>query len=258
MWPLAQLARTVFAVRWQPGQDTLVAAATALLMVGFYYANAHSRNPAVNVAWLVGANMCLNVLFPIAYVLYVRRQGLDAVGITARWWWLAALISILWSIRSWPALQAAAMRRPEVDLLPHVVGNGLVFWEPFFVHGWLQLRFERAFGVIPGILLAAACFAAYHVGTYPLEIVQRFFIAVAIHAALFRITRNLLTVWPLTHAITSATGTLRGAFIFDWTADAVRAGLLAVEFAAIAAMAWYARRHRAVTAGSGPGAPAVR
>ena len=42
-------------------------------------------------------------------------------------------------------------------------------WEPFFVYGWLQLRFERAFGVIPGIALAAVCFGAYHIGTFPLS-----------------------------------------------------------------------------------------
>jgi hypothetical protein len=54
-----------------------------------------------------------------------------------------------------------------IDWLPQVLFNGVILWEPFFVHAWLQLRFDRAFGIVPGILLAGLSFAAYHTGTYP-------------------------------------------------------------------------------------------
>jgi hypothetical protein len=214
-------------------------------MIGLYYANSHARNTVVSAIWLVGGNLLLNVLFPVWYVLFVRREGLDALGVTRRWWWLAALISLAWSARAWVSLQQLASFRPNVDLLPHVVGNGLILWEPFFVYGWLQLRWERAFGVVPGLLLTGASFAAYHLGSYPPELVQRFFLAALASAALLRVTRNLLTVWPLTHAVSSALGTLAGGFVFDWQADAIRAALLAIQVAAIAWMDRRARSHRA-------------
>jgi hypothetical protein len=246
--------RAIFTVRWQPAQDTLVAVASAALMVLVYYTNTHFRNPWVNVVvWLILGNLLLNVVIPAYCVLRVRREGLAGLGITTRLWWLAALLSIGWSLWAWGGLQYQASRRPEVDLLPHVLGNALTFWEPFFVYGWLQLRFERAFGVIPGIVLAGLSFAAYHLGTYPLEVVGRFAVAGMANAALFRITGNLLTIWPLAHAITASIGTLRGAFAFDWPAVAARAVLVGVQLAAIA---WIARRaERPTVAGVATQAP---
>src|SRR3954466_13267740 len=240
------IVRPVLTVRWQPGQDTLVALGTLALMIGLYYANSHARQPIVTLIWLVAGNLVLNVLFPAWYVLRVRRERLDALGITTRWWWLALLISLGQCLRVWGPLQQAAARRPDVDLLAHMVGNGLILWEPFFVYGWLQLRYERAFGIVPGIVLTGASFAAYHVGSYPPELLLRFFVAVTLTAALYRITRNLLAVWPLTHAFTSALGTLGGGFVFDWSADAVRAAILAVQVAGIVWLARCARQSQPV------------
>ena len=47
------IVRAVLTVRWQPGQDTLVAVGTLALMIGLYYANSHVRQPFVNLIWLV-------------------------------------------------------------------------------------------------------------------------------------------------------------------------------------------------------------
>jgi membrane protease YdiL (CAAX protease family) len=33
----------------------------------------------------------------------------------------------------------------------------------FFFRGWLLLRFEAAFGLVPGLLLSALCYSAYHI-----------------------------------------------------------------------------------------------
>ena len=34
---------------------------------------------------------------------------------------------------------------------------------------WLQLRFERAFGILPVIFSAGLAMGAYHIGTFPLS-----------------------------------------------------------------------------------------
>ena len=63
----------------------------------------------------------------------------------------------------------------DVDLLPHLIFNGLVLWEVLFVYGWLQLRFEKAFGYILAPILSALCFCFYHVGSFaPAEILPLF------------------------------------------------------------------------------------
>ena len=68
----------------------------------------------------------------------------------------------------YPSLQVA-LDGFDGDPLPNIAYNAIAFWEPLFVFGWLQLRFERAFGIIAGILMAALSFAAYHIGSFPME-----------------------------------------------------------------------------------------
>lgn len=104
-----------------------------------------------------------------------------------------------------------------MDLAPHLLVNALALWEPFFVFGWLQLRFERAFGVLPGAVLAALSFGVYHLGTFPLSAVLALVGFGLLYAALFRaLGATLLALWPLAWAVGSGIGTLQGGFAFGW------------------------------------------
>lgn len=127
-------------------------------------------------------------------------------------------------------------------LIPHVLSMGLILWEPFFVYGWLQLRFERAFGVIPGILLAGGSFGLYHVGTYSMVGVMELAFFGAMFAVIFHIGRsNLLALWPLTWAVAASIGTL-GRFEYDWWA--VGTSLLLLVVTAIGIHAIVRKRDR--------------
>ena len=94
--------KTFLTFRWQPGQDTLVALVTAVLMIPIYYAGAHIADTTLNtlVFGLLG-NVVLSVLFPVYYLLRLRGEQLDELGITTRRWWLAALLSLALSAISW-------------------------------------------------------------------------------------------------------------------------------------------------------------
>ncbi len=74
---------------------------------------------------------------------------------------LVALVSLVLSAISWLWLVRIPLQ-PGVSLLPQILANVFMLWEPFFVFGWLQLRFERAFGILPGILLAGIAMGTYH------------------------------------------------------------------------------------------------
>src|ERR687890_1855602 len=151
--------------------------------------------------------------------------------------WLAPLLSVAISVLFWPQLQDAVAQQPDIELVPLLLANGLILWEPFFVYGWLQLRFERAFGVIPGIGLAAVCFGAYHLGTFPLSGVGSLALLGVFFGVLFRVSGgNLLALWPLTWAVTSSIGVLEGGFGFSWSDVATYALLLIVQVVAIALM----------------------
>ena len=104
MHVLSSVARETFALRWRPSGDTSVALLTAVLMVGLYYANTRAaQGPVFSlVVFVILTNGVLNVLFPAYYVLVVRREGLDQLGITRRWWGLALLLSVVISALFWP------------------------------------------------------------------------------------------------------------------------------------------------------------
>lgn len=228
---------------WRPGVDTAVALATAALMVPVYYLGTHGGGGLVStLVFFLFGNGILNVLFPVFYMLFIRKTGVSELGITGRKLWLALAISAGYSLLTWKGLQNELPKHPNVDLLPHLIFNGVILWEPFFVFGWLQLRYERAFGIVPGILLAAGCFAAYHLGTYPLDKIAMLAGVGVLYGGLFRITKNLLTLWPFTWAVASSIGTLQGDMQFDWGQVGMYAGLLAVQLAAIAAMVVWQRR----------------
>lgn len=79
------------------------------------------------------------------------------IGISRRRWFPSLLVSLIVVWRLIPRVLGVLSNIPAELVLPPVIFNSLCFWEPFFVFCWIQLRFERAFGVLPGILAAGLC-----------------------------------------------------------------------------------------------------
>jgi membrane protease YdiL (CAAX protease family) len=201
-------------------------------MIGVYYTNAHldpSNLVARGVVFVLAGSVFLNVVFPAYYVLRVRGEGLAELGVRFDNWRSALVASVLVTLVHLPGLFAAVREHPQVDLLPHLLFNGLILWEPFFVYGWLQLRYERAFGVLPGILLAGLSFAAYHAGTFPPAYLPTLLVWGVFDAVAFRVTRNLLTLFPFTWAAASGAGTLEGGFAMGWFEVAVYVVVLVIQ-----------------------------
>jgi membrane protease YdiL (CAAX protease family) len=83
-----------------------------------------------------------------------------------------------------------------VPLAAMVLAVGL--FEAIFFRGWLQLRFEAAFGLVPGLLLGALCYSLYHVGygMDPDELLFLFGLGL-VFGAFFRLTKSIFVLWPL-------------------------------------------------------------
>jgi protein-S-isoprenylcysteine O-methyltransferase Ste14 len=223
--------------RWQPGWDTLVAPATMLYMIPSYYLMANSLHSLAIYNFLF-ASLFILVLLPAYYVLKVRGEPLEQLGLTKRHWLSSLLISLAIVWRFTPRLVDLLSSIPQELVLPTVLFNGLCLWEPFFVHCWVQLRFERAFGVIPGILAAGLCLASYHIGTYPPEMVVILGLVGLMYGVVFRLTRNLLILWPLTWTGASTMGTVSGGFTFGWKTVWIYAAILLTQ---IIGIWWLAR-----------------
>lgn len=135
----------------RPGRDTITALLTAVAMLPVYYLGVHGRGSLVGVVgFVILGNGILNVLFPAYYLLIYRRERPAELGLTKDRLWLSLAFSVLCSALFWPRLLTEIQSHPSVNLIPPLVYNGLALWQPFFVFGWLQLRFERAFGILPG------------------------------------------------------------------------------------------------------------
>jgi len=213
-------------------------------MWGVFYLNARyaEAHRAVSVVlFMLFGNLGINVLGPAWYVVRVRGEPISEIGLSLRHWWLSLAISFFVAAFSWPELlRVAGEAQLRGDALARqVLFNGLVFWEVFFVFGWLQLRFERAFGIVPAIGLAALGFATYHVGTLPLEGVIGLAGFGVMFATLFRVTRSVLSLIPFAWAITSSIGTIRANFLATWNAVGAYAVVLAIQ---LSGLAWIARK----------------
>ncbi len=239
--------RSIPWVRWQPGWDTLFALATMFYMVPSYYLMANNWHQLAGYNFLF-ASLFVLVLLPAYYILKVRGESLEQLGFTKQQWLPSLLISLAFVLRFTPRLLGLLSSIPNELILPTVIFNGLCLWEPFFVHCWVQLRFERAFGVVPGILAAGLCLGSYHIGTYPLGIVIVLGMAGLIYGVVFRLTRNLLILWPLTWTAASTMGTVSGGFTFGWKTVWIYAAILLTQGVAIL---WIARTQQNLQA-SGP------
>ncbi len=166
--------------------------------------------------------------------LVIRSQGgsLNSLGMTRRRLGVSLSISAFFAIGSLPAYFASA---PGTSALPHLADGLLNLWEPLFVFGWLQLRFEDAFGWLPAPLIASACFAAYHLGSLPADALGPLAAWGAVVGVLFAFTRNLFVVFPLAWGVATAIGAPAGSS-GGWTQVALAAGLILVQVAVLRAL----------------------
>ncbi|MBU4535077.1 MAG: hypothetical protein KKF16_04465 [Euryarchaeota archaeon] len=137
---------------WDPSIDTVVAVITALIMIGGgYYLLVHlpSENGLKTIYGLIFTSLL--VIFPVWWILWRQNGSINVLGIKKDGLIPSLVISIL--ITSYFLYYALSQYSfYGVNLIPHFLTNGLILWEPFFIFSWLQLRFDQAFGIIPGIL----------------------------------------------------------------------------------------------------------
>ena len=224
-------------VRWDPGLDTLHALATTLYMIPSYYFMANNRHQLAGYNFLLTSLLIL-VLLPAYNVVKVLGEPLENIGLTKKRWLPSLLISLLIVSKMYPRFAGVLSNVPSELVAPTILFNCLCFWEPFFVFCWIQLRFERAFGIIPGILAAGLCLGSYHIGTCPWEMVISLGMVGLFLGGVFRLTKNLLTMWPLTWTVASTMGTVAGGFTFGWTTVWVYTVILLAQGTGI----WYIGR----------------
>lgn len=236
-------------LRWAPSRDSAAAAVSLLAMTATYAVM--GANPENMGLWAFLGLVIVPVLavgIPVYWVTRVERQPISSLGLTTQGWLPSLGLSLILCLITFYQLFFKAPAISSRDLwLPMAVAGALSLFEPLFVFGWLQLRFEKDFGVLPGILLAAFGFGIYHILYTPGSFAGQFNDAI-MFAVFFRLTGNLLVVWPLLWGATSAWYCIGGSGCFySWPMVVPTVVTLLIEVAYIAFMASRQRRREATS-----------
>jgi len=203
---------------WSPNIDTAVAATSEVLIIVLAFLGLKIfENTWLNhllFGFLGTVVVC--VILPLYWIVMVKKGNLNILGITAKFWVISLIVSILLGGLSF----FAYYRNYKINaaILPALILGIYGLWEVFFVYGWLQLRFEEAFGIIPGIILSSACFSLYHIGYgwYNFYLLAGLFIMAGIFAVIFRFTKNILILWPFYWPIAGLHGFARAGVTANW------------------------------------------
>ncbi|MBC9225177.1 hypothetical protein GL325_02455 [Aeromicrobium sp. 636] len=245
--PVAARRATAF----EPTRRTWLAIASVPAMWLFYWGESVVRDwsvPLSLVLFLGGACLLVATLLPL---LANRADGsnLSGLGITRHRWRWALLIAVV-SMGSLPALLDRASGA-GVDPATHLLYNLTVLWEPLFLFGWLQLSFERAFGYLCAPVLTALAFGVYHLGSVPVGTALGFAAVGLVLGAVFALTNNLLSMWPLTWAISSGIGSIDAGLSFGRGEVVAGMTVLAAQLVMFAVVASSGRKTRARRAAPG-------
>ncbi len=185
---------------WEMSIDIDVVLLTQAWMIWVYYLASKTAYLGMSLPVLI-MHILINVVLPIVWIIYIRKNSPEDLGITRNNLRASIIISLIFSTIVFIIFRPQVVNTQNLHFL--MLYNALALWEPFFLFGWLQLRFDKAFGIIPGILLTALCFAAYHIGIYPIANLSVLLISGVLLASIFRYTMNIIVMWPLTWAFMS-------------------------------------------------------
>ncbi|HEX2994020.1 MAG TPA: type II CAAX endopeptidase family protein [Anaerolineales bacterium] len=201
----AQNAKTLLIFRWQPSRDLIAVAVSWVLVVSALYTATVIVGTGVwggmgyFLLYAVLGAMGFGVGFPIYWTVVIRKKPLSDLGIITRGLWFSLVLQVVFSAIQYVGTLAKSSLPAFEEFMPLLaLALAIGFFEAIFWRGWVLLRLEEAFGVIPAVLLGSLLYAAYHIGYgMPLsEMTFLFFIGV-MYAVAFRLTKNIFILWPI-------------------------------------------------------------
>jgi membrane protease YdiL (CAAX protease family) len=136
---------------------------------------------------------------PLYWMVVVRKRPIADLGITRRYLGISLVIQCVLSGLLYLTRLQGMEFPPMSQLLPLIaLALAIGFFEAVFWRGWVYLRLEEAFGIIPAMILGSALYAVYHIG-YAMPVSDIFFLFFIglMFAIVFRLTKNIFILWPI-------------------------------------------------------------
>ena len=189
--------------RWEYTVDTTIALiagsvmiALSLLMIPF---SGGSRIDTFMSFFLRDVLMIfgLGVVFVSKYTDKKGRQILADMGFTKRKIVLSLILDVVFAVGLAAMFMKDGMPGNISDITNlyaslYILTAGV--FEMTFIYGFLRMSFEKAFGIIPSILLTSAFYSVHHAGFQP-EFLHLFLVGL-MYCSVFYITKNMLIVFP--------------------------------------------------------------
>lgn len=185
--------------RFSPDRDTFVSLIAWAAVVAINVIAWLIHTAAWRVFWYFGVEALLAcIVFPSWYWARYRRRSLAEIGLTLERLGPAILVGIVIAAATVaPRLHTVFIPSTVPLLWLTICLTYSAVFEEIFFRGFLQTRFEAAFGMLPAIVLSGLTFSLYHVGYEPYwRHAQVLLLMVAvgiIFAIAFRITSNVIT-----------------------------------------------------------------
>ena len=139
----------------------------------------------------------LGFFTPIYYILIIKKKTLSAFGIHKKKLTASLAINVITAI----SLLAMFISKNTEDIvfnknsfyaITYILVAGI--FEMIFIYGFLRYEFERAFGILPAILVTAIFYSLHHAGFQP-EFTKLFFVGI-MYVTVFYFTQNIFSIFP--------------------------------------------------------------
>ncbi|MFH1075051.1 MAG: hypothetical protein V1752_08190 [Candidatus Firestonebacteria bacterium] len=190
----------------QPTKDTVIAFVLGIfvIIISFSLLLFSGNATADKISFFILRDFImifgLGFVFPLYYVLIVRKENLSEFGITRQKWLISLVIDVVLAMLllfqfisgSEEAGQTILLSPKAMGPIFYIMVAGI--FEVIFFYTFLRQRFENAFGIIPSIILVALFYSFHHAGFQP-EYLKLFFVGI-MYASILKITKNALIIYP--------------------------------------------------------------
>ena len=196
----------IFTFKFDITKDTKIALLLGITVVGVsfflrFFLEESTLNEMIFFVILdIVIKVILGFYIPIKYILLKRKKGLEFFGITKQKWKSSLILGVVFMfllffqfmVESKDQGQELLWRSGIIVPIIYIFVAGI--FEMTFIYGFLRKIFDNSFGIIPGIIFTSLFYSFHHAGFQP-EFLKLIFVGI-MYASIFRITNNLLIIFP--------------------------------------------------------------
>lgn len=191
-------------IKFNPTKDTLVAFLSgAIVIILSLLMNVFKGENVFNDLVTVFLRDILVIFivgfcFVLYYVLIKKKDKLEDIGVTNKKLTLSLILNLLFGLGL--LLMFIKKNNKEIVInygtycaIVYIFVAGI--FEMLFIYGFLRSYFEKAFGIIPSVVLTSIFYSLHHVGFQP-EFKKLFFVGI-MYTSIIYITKNIFVIFPM-------------------------------------------------------------